>query len=463
MRHVVVVGGGIAGLAAAYRLVRLRDQHGLDIDVTLLEGSARLGGKIRTERSGSLIIEAGPDSFLTTKPEAVQLAREIGMGNRLMPTALHRRDVYVYLRGQLRRLPDGLTLMAPTRVLPFLRSDLMSMSGKLRMGLERVLPLGGGGDESLADFTRRRLGPEALEAIVEPLMAGIYAGDAELMSLKSTFPQFAQMEREYGSVIRGMRAAARAPKRGESGLTAFASFMGGVEELVDALGRGLGEASLKLATAVRKITKVGTGYKLDTTGGELPADALILATPADDAADALEGLDAGLAGLLRQIPTASTATLALAYTPRDLPVLPTGFGFVVPKGAERAINAVTFVSQKFPQRNSELFLIRCFMGGAGKEKVLEAPDAELIEKVLVDLRETIGIKATPQLVKLFRWNKANPQYNIGHETRLKAIEEGLTRHPGLELAGASYYGVGIPDCIRSANDSAQRIKIFFKK
>lgn len=463
MRQVVVVGGGISGLAAAYRLVRLRDQHGLDFEVTLLEASSRLGGKIRTERVGTQVVEAGPDSFLTTKPEAVQLAREIGLGSRLLPTATYQKDVYVYLRGALRKLPEGLMLMAPTRVVPFLRSDLMSMRGKLRMGLERLLPPGGGGDESLADFTRRRLGQEALESIVEPLLAGIYAGDAEQMSLKSTFPQFAEMERRYGSVIRGLRAQARGPRPAGSGLTPFASFMGGLEEFVEALGRGLGEASLKTGVPVRRVTKAGQGFRLETAGGDLPADAVLLAAPAPDVANALEGTDPDLAGRLRQIPAVSTATLTFGFAPKDLPALPTGFGFVIPKGAGRSINAVTFVSQKFPQRPNEFFLIRCFAGGAGKEGELDRTDDELRDRALGDLGEILGIKTRPEFVRIFRWDKANPQYTVGHDARIDGIEEALRRHPGLALAGAYYRGVGIPDCIRSANDSATTIVNSLKK
>lgn len=463
MKRVVVVGGGITGLAAAYRLVRLRDQHALELEVTLLEGSNRFGGKIRTERVGSQVVEAGPDSFLTTKPEAVQLAREIGLGNRLLPTAHDSKDVYVYLRGGLRRLPEGLMLLAPTKVWPFLRSDLMSLKGKLRMGLERVLPPGGGDDESLADFTRRRLGQEALESIVEPLLAGIYAGDAERMSLKSTFPQFAEMERRYGSVIRGLRAAARAARPGGSGLTPFASFHGGLEELVEALARGLGEASLRTGVPVRKISKDGAGFRLETSEGDFRAEAVILALPASESAGALEAVDPGLAGKLRELQAVSTATVTLGFVPKELPELPKGFGLVVPKTAGLFVSAITFVTQKFPQRPNEFFLIRCFVGGAGKEDSLSVSDGELGERVLADLASILGLRAVPRFVKIFRWNKANPQYTVGHQARVEAIEECLKGHPGLALAGAFYKGVGIPDCIRSANETAEGIIKTFKK
>lgn len=463
MKRVAVVGGGIAGLAAAYRLLRLRDQHGLDLEVTLLEASARLGGKIQTDRSAGAVIEAGPDSFLTSKPEAVELAREVGLESRLLPTARDARDVYVFLRGRLRRLPEGLMLMAPTRAWPFLRSDLMSLPGKLRVGLERFLPRGGAGDESLADFTRRRLGREALEAIVDPLLAGIYAGDAESMSLQSTFPQFAELERRYGSVIRGMRAGARTrPPEAAGTLTPFASFMGGVSELVEGLSRALGESRVRTSAPVRSVCRAGARWRLDAGAEGLEADALILAVPASDAAAALDGEAPALSGRLRQLHAVSTATITLGFDRAELGALPRGFGFVVPRAAGKLINAATFISQKFPDRRSEISLIRCFAGGAGKEGDLELGDAELLERALGDLRAILGLSALPNVHRIYRWHKANPQYMVGHKTRLREIETSLEALPGLSLIGSSYHGVGIPDCIRSANESTARVIKWFK-
>lgn len=454
MRRIAIVGGGITGLTAAYRLLRLRESRSLDLEVVLLEGSERLGGKIKTDRSAGVVIEAGPDSFLTAKPDAVELARELGLGERLLPTA-EGAHVYVYLRGRLRRLPDGLMLMAPTKVLPFLRSDLMSLRGKLRMGLDVLVPRGAAGDESLADFTRRRLGAEALEAIVDPLMAGIYAGDAEAMSLQSTFPQFVELERRYGSVIRGLRAGPRAARK-PGALTAFASFRNGVSELVEALAGALGGA-VKAGAPVRSVGKSGAGFRLEWPGGGLEADQVLLAVGAAEAAGLVEGLGPGLAPALRELTSVSTATVTLGFERRELPELPKGFGFVIPKSAGRTINAATFVSQKFQRSAGGPYLIRCFLGGAGKEGTLERSDQELQERALADLREIAAIRATPKLARIYRWSKANPQYNVGHAARMKKIEEELARLPGLSLAGASYYGVGIPDCIRSANITASRI------
>ncbi|MBI4422343.1 MAG: protoporphyrinogen oxidase, partial [Elusimicrobia bacterium] len=341
MRHVAVIGGGVAGLAAAHRLKLLSEREGRPVGVTVLEASDRFGGKIRTDRSEGVVIEAGPDSFLTVKPDAIALARQLGLGDRIIPTAQEARDVYVFARGRLRRFPEGLLLMAPTRIRPFLVSDIVTWRGKLRMALERFLPAGGQDDESLADFTRRRLGREALDTIVDPMMAGIYAGDAESLSLKSTFPQFPELERRYGSVIRGLRATAKAKPPGTPALTPFASLAGGLEELVEGLVRSLGMGSLRSRAPVQSLRRAGQGYEVAAGGGALRADSVILALPAADAAAALQAADPYLAGLLREIPAVSTATVTLAFNSDAIPSLPKGFGFVVPRTAGRSISAAT--------------------------------------------------------------------------------------------------------------------------
>ena len=464
MKRVLVAGGGIAGLACAYCLLRLREKRGLDFELTLLEASDRLGGKIKTDRSAGFVVEAGPDSFLTIKPEAVALARELGIGDRVLPTAPGSRDVYVYVRGRLRRMPEGLLLMAPSKPLPFLLSDIMSWRGKLRMGLELLVPRGGpdpgrGGsaaDESLAEFTRRRLGQEALDTIVDPLMAGIYAADSETLSLASTFPQFVEMEKRYGSVIRGMRTSPRLAKGPKAeALSAFASFAGGLEELVDALRNVLGPVVRTGVRACRAVRE-GTRWRVETGGESLLADALVLALPSPDAAAALEETDAALAGVLREIANVTTATLTLGFKPSDVPDLPKGYGFVVAKGAGLSINAATFTSHKFAQRGYGMAVIRCFLGGAGKEEWAEASEERMLEGALADLRRTIGIEARPQVVRAFRWEKANPQYTVGHGARLARIEQRLAGLPNLWLTGGSYYGVGIPDCIRSGRMAAEK-------
>ena len=460
MKRIVVAGGGIAGLACAHRLLRLREERGLDIEVTLLEASRRLGGKVMTDRSSGIVIEAGPDSFITLKGDGVALACELGLGERLLSTGPGSRDVYVYARRRLRRLPDGLLLMAPSKPLPFLASDIMSWRGKLRMGMELLVPRrrpgpGEGSDESLASFARRRLGQEALDTIVEPLMAGIFAADAETLSLENTFPQFLEMEKRHRSIILGLRAAAKKAKPPAGGLTAFVSFIGGTDEIVEGLRGSVGDAA-RTGARVRRVARDGSAWRVETDADPVRADAVVLAIPCQDAAAALEPEDAALAGLMREIASVSTATLTLGFKPSDIPPLPRGYGFVVAKAAGLSINAATFTSQKFARREYALSVIRCFFGGAGREEQAEAPEERLLEGALADLRATLGISAAPQFAKLFRWLKANPQYNVGHKLRIARIEERLAAHPNLWLAGDSYYGVGIPDCARSGRAAAEK-------
>lgn len=458
-KKVVVIGGGITGLTAAYRLRQAAD-GGSPIEVLLLEGSPRLGGKITTERTGGFVLEEGPDAFITVKPDALALAKELGLGPRLLPTAAGRQDVYVYTRGRLRALPEGLLLMAPSKILPFLASDIVTWKAKLRMGLDFILPRGGNDkcDETLGDFTRRRLGQEALETIVAPVMAGIYGGDADRLSLQSTFPRFIELERQYRSVIHGMRTTTAKRPKSNSGVTTFMSFETGLAEIVETLAKRL-EEQTRLGAKVQEIKKSEKIWSVALEGGEtLSADAVILTPAAWQAADLLDGVDEILARQLREIPFTSTATLSLAYAEPLAPGFPPGFGFVVPRAEPGCISAGTFTSSKFPSRTAKgKALVRLFLGGAGREETLLVPDDQLIASARQDLERMAGIVARPELARLRRWPKANPQYYAGHTSRLQAIESSLLRHPGLSLAGASYNGIGIPDCIASGNQSARRI------
>ncbi len=457
MRRVVVVGGGVAGLSAGYRLLRLREERRLDLEVVVLEALGRAGGKILSERAGGVLFEGGPDSFVTAKPEALTLIRELGLGPRLLTADRKHPDVYVFARGKLRRLPEGLMLMAPSRWLPFLASDILTWRGKLRVAIEPWIPRGQARDESLADFTRRRLGAEALEILVDPVMAGIYAGDPERLSLRSSFPQIAEMEAKSGSVTLAMRRAA--PKLPmPKGQTMFMSLAGGLEELSCALAEKIGPA-LRLNSPVSSIMMSGGRYRI-VCGQQQPveADAMILASPADKTASFVEGFDAELACELRRIPFASSATLSLLYDAEAAKGLPPGFGFVVARGEGKSISAATFTSWKFPARTPpDRFLIRCFLGGAGREEAALRADAELVKAAKADLREIIGLRAEALSHRLYRWTRANPQYNVGHADLIGRIERRLERYPQAVLAGASYYGVGIPDCIRSGFSAAEKV------
>jgi len=445
--RVAVVGGGITGLAAAYGLSKAEGAHG--VEVTLYEQAPRLGGKILTERVGGFILEAGPDSFLTSKPEALALSRALGLEEDLVGTGPDR-TVYVLSRGRLHPLPEGLALVAPTRILPFLRSGLFTLPEKARIGVELLLPPRRvDGDESLGAFVRRRLGRAALDRIAAPLLAGIYAGDAEQLSLEATFPMLRDLERRHGSVIAGMLARRRAAANADGRLPLFVTLRGGLDRLVERLRAALEGVEVRTGTRVEAIARKGSGYLLDhSTGERTRADAVILTTPAFAAASLLQPLAPEAASLLRHIPYASTATVSLAFREGDIPAL-RGHGFVVARGEGWRITACTWASAKWPDRAPPGFaLLRAYVGGASDAAVLEQSDEEILQVVREELHAAMGIAATPVFWRIVRWPASMPQYTVGHLERLAAVEAALASYPGIVLAGAGYRGIGLPDCIR---------------
>jgi oxygen-dependent protoporphyrinogen oxidase len=422
VKRVVVVGGGIAGLACAYELSRGGAR------VTVVEREPRLGGVIRTERVGEFLVEGGPDSFLATKPWARELCEELGLGDRLIPSRARR--VYVLSRGALHPLPEGLFLVVPSKAWPFLRSPLLSWWGKLRMALDLVLPRGPEvEDESLASFVRRRLGREALEKLAEPLMAGIYVASAEELSLRATFPRFAEMEREHRSLIRALR---RAPPSGN--VSPFLSLRGGVGELVDRLVARM--EGVRFVTG-REVTALEPSWRVRLAGGgEIEADAAVLAVPAYEATRLWPGVP--------EVKYVSTAVVSLGYASGELPE---GSGFVVPRGEGRRILACTWSSRKFEGRAPEgRLLVRCFVKGEG-EGVEEAAREEM--------REILGLREEPVFARSWLWTRRNPVYEVGHEQRVREFEARLPR--GLYVAGSGFHGVGIPDCVRDGRATARRI------
>jgi oxygen-dependent protoporphyrinogen oxidase len=467
--RVAIVGGGIAGLATAFALHQRAAQANVQLTTSVFEADTSWGGKILTHRAGDFLIEAGPDSFLSQKPWALELCGALGLSHQLVNTNEANKKTFVFSRGRLRELPEGLVLIVPTRLGPFLRSGLLSWTGLARMGLDLVMPARRvGDDESLAGFFRRRLGREAFERLVEPLMAGIYAGDAEQMSLQATFPRFVELERQHGSLIRGMLSGRK--RSGSSGTgparptrTMFVTLQGGLGELVHTLVERLAQGGTKLnlgrpvqALRVRS-SRIGTWtYDLLFADGEpFSADAVVLATPAFTAAELLRPLSPTAAGLLETIPYASTATVSLAYKTATLDRPPTGFGFVVPRVEQRDLIAATWSSSKWPNRApASHALIRGYLGGTGREQVLNLPDADLVRRIRDELTDIIGLRAEPELVELRRWPRAMPQYTLGHLERLKGIQDSLAAYPGLALVGAGYRGIGIPDCIRDGTDAA---------
>ena len=457
----VVVGGGIAGLSAAHRAVEVARENGVALDLTLIEARERLGGTIASEHVDGFLVEAGPDSFLSEKPWALALCRRLGIEDRLVRTDDRFRKVFVWHRGRLHALPDGFQLLAPTAMLPFATSSLFSLTGKLRMALDLVLPRGGGDDESLGAFVRRRLGAEALERVAQPLVAGIYTADPDDLSLTATMPRFIELERTERSVILGLRRALRrAPLPGTSGArwSLFVTFAGGMEELVATLAARLPAGAVALKQRVSALERTGGRWRVATSeGGRFDADRVILASEAHATARLVRYVDPALATLVEEIPYASAATISLGYRRADVPHALDGFGFVVPRSEGKALLAGTFSSVKYPGRAPEgHVLIRGFLGGMLNAGVLAEDDDALVARARGELREALGIAAEPVVSRLHRWPSSMPQYRVGHLARVETIEHALGALPGLSLAGAAYRGVGIADCVRSGEAAAER-------
>lgn len=464
----VVVGGGITGLSCAYALQGLARNEGRRLSVTLIEGSDRLGGCIYTERPEGYIVEAGPDCFLAEKPWARELCAELGIEDRLIGTDPASRRIYVLSRGRLHPLPEGFILLVPTSIGPFLASDLFSWPGKLRMAMELfVRPLREAEDEDLGSFVRRRLGQEALDKIAEPLVAGIHAGDPDTMSLRATFPRFLDLERKYGSLIRGMMARKREMQARHGALHAsgkpaslFLALAGGLGELVERLEASLEGVDIRLGTRVSSVAPGPEGgWRLSLAdSGHLEADAVVLAVPSWQAAPILADTDKALSELLQTIPWVSSATVTSAWERADVAHPLDGSGFVVPRGEGRSITACTWSSVKFAGRApAGKVLLRAFVGGAKQQALTEEPDEVVSEMVRADLSEIMGLGGDPLFVRIHRWPKAMPQYTMGHLERVEAMEAACERHEGLALAGSSYRGLGIPDCINQGRQAAERL------
>lgn len=459
---VAIIGGGIAGLSAAWYLEREAQAAGLDLRYTLLEESGRWGGHIRTERVDDFVVEAGPDSFLTQKPWALQLARALGLEDRLLGTNDTMRQVYVLNRGKPTPMPDGVLLIVPTQFTPFALSPLISPLGKLRMGMDLFIPAKrDGADETLADFVRRRLGNEALDKIAEPLLSGIYNSEAEKQSLLATFPRFRALEEQYGSLTRGMlesRRSSNGPGAAKTKpLSAFVSFRGGTAEMVNALVARL-SGDLRLHTAARNISRNGDGsYALTTNDGTtVHAKKIVLATPAFVTADLLKESAPQITPALSEIRYVSTGTISLAYRIADIQRPLRGFGLVVPRSERRPINAVTCSSIKFSARAPDgCALLRVFFGGSRSPQTMELDDDALIATVRAELRMLMGIESPPIFVRAYRWHRSNAQYDVGHLDRVAALEANLPT--GLYLTGSPYRGVGIPDCVKQSQEIASQV------
>ena len=461
MPKTVVIGGGISGLAAAYALQK---SQGPNASYLLLEASDHLGGKITTYSGDGFLVEGGPDSFLTQKRAAIDLCRELGLGDQLIGSNhTATPSTYVLSHGKLHPMPEGMMLMAPTMILPILRSKLISWPGKLRMGLEIFIGRNTTDpDESLASFVRRRMGAETLDKIAGPLMAGIHAGDPESLSLRSTFPMFTDMEKKHRSLVLGMMKH----KKAQAGASAngprpsmFTTLSGGLQQLPDAIAARLHPESIRLNARVQSLSAEAGQYRIALADGSSQlADDVVFTTPAYITAGILQQLDPALSEQLRRIRYVSTSTVSLAFRRSEITCDLNGFGFIVPAAEGRRINACSWSSTKFSHRAPEdHVLIRVFIGGAFTEDLAEQDEATLIDIARQELSEIMGITATPVLARAYRWKKANPQYNVGHSARIDAIDQRIAEHPSIYLAGAAYRGSGIPDCIQSGIDVAAKI------
>ena len=471
-KRAVVIGGGITGLTACYRLTQQAQANNLPLDVTLLEASARLGGVIATHGQDGLLLEEGPDCFLTTKPEGVELCDELGLSTEIIGTTTEHRQSFIVRRGKLVPVPQGFYLMAPGSLWPFVTTPAFSWPGKLRMALDLVLPRRAAqDDESLAAFVTRRLGREALERMAQPMLGGIYTADPYHLSMQATMPQFLDMERRHRSLILALRHRQRQAGAQQPGVSGaryglFASFRYGMQTLVDALADRLPAGTVRLQTPVRRVRPAlshllgggGRGRWIISPQAcpDLEADAVCLALTAPQAARLLTDLDPELAAGLDGILYASSATVTLACDRADVAHPLNGMGFVVPAVEQRNLIACTFSSVKFAGRAPEgKVLLRAFVGGALHQEQARWPDAKLQDAVLHDLRQLLGLTGKPALCHVSRHANAMPQYHVGHLTRIERLEAAARRWPGLALAGNAYHGVGVPDCIRSGDEAAR--------
>lgn len=484
-KHLVIIGGGITGLSAAYQFMKRCQGQDPAVQCTVLEQSPRFGGKILTHRENGFVMEGGPDSMLARKPSGIQLIRELGLESEVVGTNNNpaAQKTFILFRGRLEPIPPGTNMGIPTQLAPFASTRLLSLAGKLRALLDLVIPARRDvTDESLGGFLRRRLGNELVNRLIEPLLAGIYAGSVDELSLQATFPQFQRMEREHRSLIRGSLgnrrpqttdprthssasgSDAQGGRTGESnssGATrsAFVTLRGGLQVLIDRLCDELRDTvDLRVNTTVDRILRTEGGYEVVVKGlngdGTIHADAVLVTTPAFAAADLLEPL-MPQAQLLRQIRYVSTATVILGFRAEDLHGLH-GSGFVIPQSEGRAITACTWVTGKWPHTTPDgHIMVRCYVGRDGQTEGLALSDEDLVTLVRKELQDVLGIQVAPEFTKVTRWLDAMPQYRVNHLQRLAEVERAVAESlPGVRLAGGGYRGVGIPDCIAHGRDAA---------
>jgi len=484
--RVAIIGGGIAGLAAAYELEKARGA-GADVRYTLFEARGHLGGSLASETINGILLERGPDSFLTEKPAGAELCRELGLGDQLTPSNDANRKTYIVVKNRLVPLPDGLMFLIPTKLVPTALSGLFSPVTKIRMALELLHPpRPSGQDESVAALVERHFGREAVDRLADPLLSGIYGGDATQLSARTVLPKLVEMETQYGSLTRGMLAAHKQMRakmaamraaagngagevQGQNGArpagprSIFTTLKGGLQQLVDSLEARLNSQWVRKSTAVSGLVRDKDGWRVQTDEADEIYDAVILASPAWASGKLLAATDAALGDELESIPYSSSITVNLVFDEAQLGPLPEGFGFLVPAVEGRAMLACTFVHRKFAGRTpTGKAVLRAFLGGAKNERLLDQDDEVLVATVRRELSEILGARIVgphipAEATQVSRWRRAMAQYAVGHQERMKRVKARVAELPGLRLAGNAYDGIGIPDCIRTGRNAAREL------
>lgn len=458
-KNILVVGGGITGLAAAFYLQKHIKEHHLPYQVKLVESSNRLGGKVQTVRRDGFTIERGPDSFLARKKPAVELVEHLGLTDQLVRNGTGQS--YILVGKKLHKMPSGSFMGIPTQVRPFLFSGMFSPTGKLRAGMDFLIPKGKQvDDQSLGHFFRRRFGDELVENLIDPLLSGIYSGDMDDMSLMATFPNFYHLEQEYGSLIKGLNKTMpkrKTPKnKKKQGM--FFSLKGGLETLIDALETQLKPGTIQLQTAVDHIQKKEHGYHVLLSDGTVyKADAVIMATPHQTLPNIFSQYD--FFNVFNDMPLNSVANVAMAFDKKDIRKDIDGTGFVVSRNSKIRLTACTWTHKKWPNAAPEdKALIRCYVGRPDDPEAVDLSDEDIVKLVLKDLNKIMKIKKKPIFSVVTRWKNAMPQYTVGHIERLTTVKQAMTKQlPGIYLAGSSYEGVGLPDCIDQGKKAVDEV------
>ncbi len=459
MTRIAIIGGGISGLSAAFELEERR-RSGAAVDYILYESSARLGGVLRTEQIDGCLVEAGPDSFITEKPWATDLCRALGLGDQLIGSNDADRKTYILVNGRLVVMPDGLMFMVPTKILPAGLSPLFSWKTKLRMAQELIHPPhSANGDESVASFVQRHYGKEMVDRLADPLLSGVYGGEAANLSVRAVLPRFAEMERTYGSLSRAMLSARRKMRdANKPAPPLFTSLKNGMQHLAETVISRLTPQSLLINAPVQAIQPEAGGWVVSAGLESDQFEAVIVALPANAAAQLLRTASPELSAELAAIHYSSSITVGLAYDREVRQSLPPGFGFLVPRSEGKRLLAATFVHNKFPHRAPEdRALLRCFFAGVNAEDVWQKSDDQIVGVVRDELQQILGLTAEPLFARVYKWKAAMAQYGVGHLERLERIERLRQKLPGLALAGNGYRGIGVPDCIRSGRDAAEQI------